>query len=121
MAQTIKDALDIANVSDLPTRMQQVKIGTLIQGMIPTLNARTGLTSGAAQVHNRAARIMAVSTGGAVRTMVPAGDTPGATTVAVSYDAAGVPTLTFNAAVTAYTVQECVLPTALGTTLAENA
>ena len=114
MSNTIQDQLNIANPNDLPSRFQQVKIGDVLAGLTPSKNERTSLTSGTAQEHDKAATILAVSTGGAGLTMVPDGVAPAAGEVAVAYDAdTGVPTLTFNSAVTAYTTQEMALSAGL--------
>lgn len=119
MPLTTKDLIDSANPNILPGELQKVKLGSILAGLIPTKNARTSLSSSAAQAHNKTSIILAVFTGGAGLTMIPAGESVDAGEVAVAYSAAGVPTLTFASAVTAYTVQEIVLPTGHGTTLAE--
>ena len=122
--RTLQSKLNATNVSSLASDLQMLPLGDTLAALaggphtIPTLNARTSLVSGAAQVHDKAAIILAVATDDTLRTIVPAGITPTATNVAIAYNTTtGVPTLTFSGAVTAYTVTEIPLTVATGTDL----
>lgn len=118
---TTKEALNLANPNSVPDMLRKVSAGDILGGLIPTANARTGLASNATQVNDLPGALLAVeSPAGTNLTIVGPGATPAAGEVAVSYDADGVATLTFNAAVTAYTALQLTLPAGLGATLAAD-
>lgn len=114
MADTVKDALNRANPNDLAANLRRLwsdtnstGFGDLLDGFRPRLVARTGLTSAAAHVHNSAALIASVNSTAGTPLAIVHGDPPDAGEVRIEYDATtGVPTLTFAAAVTAYTVSQ---------------
>lgn len=115
---SVKEALDIANPNNVADNLRAVTLGTLIEGLIPRTEARTGLASSATQVESEAGPIHAVeSPAGTNLVIVGSGVTPAAGQVAIAYNAQGIATLTFNAAVTAYTVVKQVLPANLQTVL----
>ena len=143
MTETRKDKLDKGNANDLPAMLASMRdtaattfapaadadaatdvatqgFGSMMRALGKPNPARTrsGLTSQAAHPHDVAAHIMNVeSPAGTNLDMVSAA--PAAGEVQVAYDATtGVPTLTFNAAVTTYVVMEIgPLPQAVGTAL----
>ncbi len=112
--KTIQDGLNDSNLTTIAQHLNLVKFGDLLatMGSVPTLNTRTALASNAVQVHDTPGTILAVSSGGLGLTIVPDGIAPAAGQVAVAYDANGLGTLTFNAAVTAYKTQERAISTA---------
>jgi hypothetical protein len=125
---TVKEALDLANPTSLPDMLRKLPVGSLLSGLIPQALSRTAFTSSATQIDRstdagagEAGVILAVeSPAGTALSIVGPGVAPGATEVAVAYSSEGVPTLTFNAAVTAYDVVKQVLPANLGTTFAAD-
>lgn len=129
MADTIQTKLDRANPNDLPGRLRQLYdatnslgFGALLAAMRPRNRSRTGLTSAAAQTHDVAAAIYSVeSPQGTPLSIVT--NAPGAGEVQIAYSATtGVPTLTFNAAVTEYhTTEGGPLPQNLAGQMATNA
>ncbi len=119
---TVQKRMNIASPSDLADRNRQVQMGDVVAGSIPVLVDRTGLASSATQVHSAAGQIVTVSNGGGTALGIVNPDvTVGATTVVVAYDADGLATLTFNAAVTAYSATYMPAPAGLGATLAATA
>lgn len=118
MADTLKDRLNAANPSEFPARMQEAKIGDILDGLRARLVARTGLTSSTTQVHNAPGAIISVDDGSAAPLAIIGSGAPGAGEVRVTYDADGLATLEFTGAVTAYDVTCQVLPTTHGTDLA---
>lgn len=118
---TVQERLNTASPNDIADRFRQVSFGDIVQGLIPKINARTGLASSATQVHDTAGLIRTVNVGSALRAIVNPDVTPGAATVQITYDSNGVATLVFNAVLTAYTVTETARPAGLGTTLASEA
>ena len=118
---TVQEQLNLGSPTTLPDMMRKVRIGDVLAGLVPTAQQRTGLTSNATQVEPEAGAISAVeSPTGTALTIVGPGVTPGAGKVAIAYDADGVATLTFAAAVTAYDVVKQTLPADLGAILAEE-
>lgn len=123
MADTVKEGLDTANPNSVASWLQKVKLGTFLASYLKPVERERTVASSATQVHDVPATILAVSTGAGgttARAIITSGVTVGATTVNIAYDAAGVPTFTFNAAVTEYTVIEQVEPTDLAAALAES-
>ena len=120
MADTIKDGLNQSNPNKLPSLTQSIKLGDVLASMVsPQSRARTGLASSTTQVHDRPALITAVAVGGSFRSIAPDGATLAAGQVSIAYDQTTyIPTLTFQAAVTQYEVQE-IAPN-LGTELAKS-
>lgn len=119
---TVQERLNIASPIDIADRFRQLPVGDIMAGQIPTLVSRSGLASSATQVHSSAGQILTASNGGGTALGIVNPDvTVGATTVVVAYDANGLATLTFNAAVTAYDVTMLAMPAGLGATLASVA
>lgn len=118
---TVQEALDLANPNSIADMFRKVSIGSVLAGLIPRAISRTGLASNTVQVEPEAGEIKSVeSPAGTNLIIVGAGATPGVGEVAVAYDANGVATLTFQAAVTAYDVQKTIFPDGLGDALAEE-
>jgi hypothetical protein len=125
MADTLKDRLNAANPSEFPARMQQVKIGDILAGLVPREIVRTGLTSQATHIEPEPGVILALSDGTDEYLVAPeTAGTPAAKAslacgvATVAYDVDGVATIVFEAAKTAYTVVKMVLPATHGTDLA---
>lgn len=124
----VQDILNQSNIAYLASGLKEIDFGDLIAGMIPRWRVFSGLTSAAAQVLNteldgtgdsQAAIVLAVAeTGNTPLTIVP--DGLGAGEVQVAYSAEGVPTLTFNAAVTGFKALIMPLPADLATNLAKR-
>lgn len=123
----VQDLLNQANPAYLPSALKTIDgFGDLIAGLIPAWYTYAGLTNQAAHVLNeeldgtgddQAAIILQVAeTGNTPLTIVP--DGVGAGEVQVAYSSEGVPTLTFNAAVTGFKVCMLKLPANLATNLA---
>lgn len=125
---TVQQQLNLASPTTLPDMLRKLPIGDIVASMIPQALSRTAFTSSATQIDRttdagagEAGVILAVeSPAGTALSIVGPGVAPGATEVAIAYSSEGVPTLTFNAAVTAYDVVKQVLPSGLGTTLAAD-
>lgn len=123
---TVSDALDEANPSNLPDAIREVSLGTLIGGLIPRWRTFAGLTSAAAQVLNSELDGSGDSQAAIVLAVCDAANAPldivqtgvGAGEVEIAYSSEGVPTLTFNAAVTGFQALICPLPSGLATALA---
>lgn len=117
---TIQTRLNLANPNDLPDRLRQVLIGDILDGLRSRVVARAGLTNQATHVHSLPGSIEHVTdTAGTTALDVVVG-APGAGEVQIAYDANGLATLTFSAAVTGYQVVQQVLPASHGDTLAET-
>lgn len=114
MSRTVQEALDLANPTDLPARLRQLfdsneelGFGALLGALrMRPPRARTGLTNQASHVHDEApAGIYAVYVTAGTPLAIIAGAAPGAGEVRMEIDAdTGVPTFTFAAATTEYTV-----------------
>lgn len=129
MSQTVQDKLDLANINDLASYLRKLNdstnslgFGALLAAMRPRNRSRTSLTSSATQVHDVAALIVNVESTQGTNLSIITGGSPGAGEVSVDYDAdTGVPTLTFNAAVTAYyTIELGPVPQTLAEVMAEE-
>lgn len=120
---TVRQALNIAQPNDLPDMLRKVGLGDIFAGLVPTRVVRTGLTSSATQVEPGPGTVLFVeSSAGAQKVILTKPDaTPGAGDVVVTYDANGVATLVFNAAVTAYTIVRLGWTARLGEILAADA
>ncbi len=127
MPTTVQQKLDLANPNDLPSLLQRLRdttnslgFGALIAALRPRNTARSGLTSSATQVHDKASMIFAVQDAAGTNLAMISGAAPGAGEVRVEYDATtGVPTFTFAGALTAYIVHESgPLPQTLSTVMA---
>ncbi len=105
---TVQESLDKANASELPHILNKLKLGTALAALRPRETAFTGLTSGATHVHPYPALIAAVNAAaGTPLAITTSGDAAvAAGHCRIAYDADGVPTLTFEGAVTAYIVHE---------------
>lgn len=123
----VQDLLNQANIAYLPGALAKLDgFGDLLAGMIPRWRTFAGLTSAASQVLNKeldgtgdsqAAIVLAVcDAANAPLAMVQTG--VGAGEVGVAYSAEGVPTLTFNGAVTGFQALIMPLPDDLATNLA---
>lgn len=116
---TVQENLNQSNPTTIADMLRKLPIGDLLAGMVPKVNARTGLVSGTVHVNDIPGAISAVeSPVGTTLTIIGPGDTPAAGEVAVAYSTDGVATLTFQAAVTAYSALQTSLPADLGATLA---
>lgn len=122
----IRDVLDNALPTNLPDAIREVQLGTLLAGLIPRLRVYTGLTSAAAQVLNSELDGSGDDQAGVILQVNDSSDAPlaiitsgavGAGECKVEYDSEGVPTLTFNAAVTGFKVLCQFLPAGFGTAL----
>lgn len=129
MSQTVQDKLDLANPNDLPAYLRKIYdktealgFGAMLAAMRPRNRSFTGLTSSATQVHDVASLIVNVESTQGTNLSIITGGSPGAGEVSVDYDDdTGVPTLTFNAAVTTYyTIELGALPQTLAATMAEE-
>lgn len=111
-APTHLDQINAMNPSVSLSSLQRIRLGTVLRGLVTRTRARTGLTSAAAQVHDVPSAILACYVTAGTPLAVIAGAAPDAGEVRVEYTD-GIPTFTFAAAVTGYTVVEtCVLPLA---------
>ncbi len=126
---TVSEVLEHSNITDLAHALKKLKIHTWIAGQIPRVVTRTGLANAAAQIlyTENGQPASPVGQPFQVHAVTLTDDTPlaiilngavGAGEVLVAYDADGVPTLTFNAAVTAFKVAGCPIPTGWSTILA---
>lgn len=129
MSLTVQDKLDLANPNDTNAFLRKLYdtteglgFGAMLAALRPRNRSRTSLTSSATQVHDVAALIVNVESTQGTNLSIITGGSPGAGEVSVDYDATtGVPTLTFNAAVTAYyTIELGALPQTLAATMAEE-
>lgn len=129
MSQTVQDKLDLANINDLASYLRKLNdstnslgFGALLAAMRPRNRSRTGLTSNATQEHDVAALIVNVENVQGTNLSIVTGAAPGAGEVRVEYDAdTGVPTLTFNGAVTEYyTIELGPVPQTLAEVMAEE-
>lgn len=127
MPDTIQNKIDKANPNDLAARLRQLYdvdrdlgFGALLAALRPRNRSRTGLANSATQVHDRAATIITVETPIGTPLAIVTDGTPAAGQVNIAYNATtGIPTLTFNAAVTEYhTTEQGPLPQTLVATLA---
>lgn len=113
MAVSNQDALNLARPQILPDLWRQIGLGDLLAGMLPRTVARTGLTSSATQTELTAGAILSVDDGSAGPLAIVTSGSPGAGEVKVEYSSAGIATLTFSGAVTAYSVTKTVIPSAM--------
>ena len=136
MASTIKDLLNQANPNELPARMQQAEVGTVLEGI-----ARRGGSSGAPTTSGWSASVAVAANTATLTTaglIVAVEATTGTVTgpcgqrstapavtrdVQVTYDDDGLPTLTFLGAdaVTACVVKQITTKSGLGRDLATEA
>jgi hypothetical protein len=118
---TVQEQLNLASPTTIADMLRKVAIGDLIAGMVPTAKSRTGLASSTTHTEPEGGVISAVeSPAGTALVIVGAGVTPAVGQVAIAYDAEGVATLTFQAAVTAYDVVATTIPSGLGAILAAD-
>ena len=126
---TVSEVLEHSNITDLAHALKKLKIHTWIAGQIPRVVVRSGLANAAAQIlyTENGQPASPVGQPFQVHAVTLTDDTPlaiilngavGAGEVLVAYDADGRPTLTFNAAVTAFKVAGCPIPTGWSTILA---
>lgn len=117
---TVQELVNRANITDFAAYAKKLNLGDIIAGLVPKPRTLSGLASNATQVHDVAAALLFVQTPvGTNLAQITAGS-PGAGEVSVDYDAEGIPTLIFAAAVTTYTVVEQTLPANLTTELARK-
>lgn len=110
---TFQDQLNVANPNLLISTLQRLRFGDVLRGLVSRNRTRSGLTSSASQVHDVPAAIMACYVTAGTPLAIIDGAAPDAAEVRIQYSSDGIPTFTFNAATTAYSVQEvCVLPLA---------
>ncbi len=103
---TVQASIDKANPNELADLLRTVKLGTFLANMRPRETSRTGLTSAATQVHPYPSAILAVNATDGTPLAFSINAAPDSGEVRVNYDSDGIPTLVFNAAVTAYRVYE---------------
>ena len=127
MVDTVKDALNSANPNDFPARCQQVKLGDALSGMAPDGAVTNGWQAAVAVATDVVklplpGRVISVegTTGNTVgpKSIIQSG-TPAVLQVDVKYDAAGIPTLTFNGtdAITVCAVDQLTVGATLRATL----
>lgn len=121
---SVSEILRHSNIHSLADAFKALKLDQFIAGQIPRWVSKTGLTSSATQIHYgddlttpQPFQVMAVTLADDTPLAIVAGSI-GAGEVVVAYDASGVPTFTFNAAVTGYKVKGCPIPTEWATILA---
>lgn len=125
---TVRTVLDHSNPSSLPEALNVVHIGEIIAGLIPRWVVKTGLTNAATQIHVDETTPTARQQPFIVLAVTASDDThldivaagAGAGKVVVAYDTDGVPTFTFNAAVTGYKVLGLPITKKLGQILANQ-
>ena len=116
---TAADLLEFSNPATLADALRTVKIGEIVAGLIPRTVTLTGLTSAAAQVmvdtdgNNLPGLIASVNTSAPANLLIIHSGAVGAGEVLIEYDADGLATLTFEGAVTAFSVTMIVIPTEL--------
>jgi hypothetical protein len=114
MAVTAQELLDLCNPAQLADALKAVLVGEIIPGLVPSVLTYSGLTSSATQVMPVAGGITAVTLADDTPLAIVLNGASGAGEVNVSYDADGVATLVFNAAVTGFKVaMSHTLPTGL--------
>jgi hypothetical protein len=119
MAQpTVAEHLAFSNPATLADALRIAKIGDIIAGLIPRTVTLTGLTSAAAQTMTVPGLIASVNDATFTPLSIIHSGAVGAGEVKIEYDADGLATLTFNAAVTAFNVTMIALPTVLSSKLA---
>lgn len=118
---TVQGSLDNANITDLASRLQELKgFGVLLAGLIPVERTRT-VASSATHIHDIPGIITAVALGAVQKSIVLSADTPAAGEVGVTYDTNGLATLLFGDGVnTEYTVLQTQLPTGLAAIFARE-
>lgn len=118
MQQTVQQALTDASLTNLADALRCIDLGALVAGMVPRWVTYSGLTSSATQVLNAATDGSGDSLAATIHAVADSSDAPlaivpggvGAGEVKIAYDAQGVPTLTFNAAVTGFKVLLSPIP-----------
>jgi hypothetical protein len=122
---TVAERLALTLPTDLADCLRKVKIADIIAGLRPRTVTLTGLTSAAAQVMvdedgetELPGLIASVNTSAPANLVIIHSGAVGAGEVKVEYDAEGLATLTFEAAVTAFSVTMITIPAAHATTLA---
>lgn len=124
MSLTIQEMLDMSNGTTLAPALAQLRddddegFGAILAGLIPRKIERSGLTNGTEHIEPEAGAILIVTDAAGTTAYTMVHGAAGAGEVTVEYDSEGVATLTFNGAVTEYTVTKQVLPAGLGTALA---
>lgn len=129
MAETVQDRLDKANPNDLAANLQRLRdpnasevindadapgptatkgFGAIVAALTrPRIRTRATLTSQAAHVHDIACVVYSVESPAGTPLAIVSDGSPAAGQVNLEYDAnTGIPTLTFAAAVTTYTIHE---------------
>jgi len=115
--------INLANITNLPVTLSSLRdgndrgFGTMLKSLgVPASQVFTGLTSSVTQVAPHPGWVFGVIVAGADVPIIYAGS-PAAGEVRVTYDAAGVPTLLFKAAVTAYTLLQAAMPDTIAAAL----
>lgn len=110
---TYQDQLNACNPNLLASTLQRVRLGDVLRGLVARNRTRSSLSNSASQTHDVPAAILDVYVAAGTPLTKVAGAAPGAGQVRVEYGTDGIPSFTFAAATTTYTVLEvCVLPTA---------
>lgn len=118
MAQpTAADRLETCLPTTLPNALKAVKINEIVAGLIPRLVTYTGLTSQAAHILTSPGPVLSVNTSAHANLVPIHSGAVGAGEVLVEYDADGLATLTFEGAVTGFSVVQQVIPADLATLL----
>lgn len=121
---TIQERLALTLPTDLADCLHKVLIAEIVAGLVPRTVTLSGLTPAAAQVMVDEDGVECPGLIASVNTSAPAGLTiihsgaVGAGEVKIEYDANGLATLTFEAAVTAFSVTMMRIPAALADNLA---
>jgi hypothetical protein len=115
---TVAQALDRANPVEIADLIRTIGLGSILSALLPRVVARTGLASSATQVHSIPGHISAVADSAGTTNLLIVTGAPGAGEVQVTYDADGLATLVFAAAVTGYQVTQNAVTTSMFDTLA---
>lgn len=121
---TVAERLALTNPVDTFDCLRKVKIADVLAGLRPRTVTLTGLTSAAAQVMvdedgvELPGLIASVNTSAPANLVIIHSGAVGAGEVLIEYDAEGLATLTFEAAVTAFSVTMITIPADHATTLA---
>ncbi len=118
MQQTVQQALTDASLTNLADALRCIDLGAFVAGSVPRWVTYSGLTSSATQILNAATDGTGDSLAATVHAVADAANAPlamvpdgvGAGEVKIAYDAQGVPTLTFAAAVTGFKILVSPIP-----------
>jgi hypothetical protein len=117
---TVQERLNTGSPSDIADALRFISFGDLLAGLTP-VEATETVASGTVHVIPTSGQVQTMSTAGTALVIVDSTVTPGAGEVSIAYDANGVPTATFQAAVTTYTYTQTGVSTGLAGLLAATA